>query len=181
MIQQTRIPGCFAVSPRCVEDERGRFVKLFSEASNKSYIPEPFAEEYYNVSGRRVLRGLHFQLPPMDLTKLVTCLVGEVLDVVLDLRRGSPTYGNYEATLLSESNGTMLFIPSGLAHGFYVTGESALLLYKVNKIYSPAHDSGIHWKSQRIPWPDVNPILSARDQTFPSFDEFQSPFTFQTP
>jgi dTDP-4-dehydrorhamnose 3,5-epimerase len=180
-IRETKIPGCLEITTQCFEDERGTFVKLFNETSGKHYIPEPFAEEFYSVSKRRVLRGLHFQMPPLDLTKLVACLVGEVLDVVVDLRRGSPTYGQYETKLLSESSGTMLFLPTGLAHGFYVTSETALLLYKVNKVHSPAHDSGIHWKSRQIPWPDADPILSARDRMFPTFDEFQSPFTYQAP
>jgi dTDP-4-dehydrorhamnose 3,5-epimerase len=180
-IQETGIPGCLEILPYCFEDERGRFVKLFNEVAGGDYIPEPFAEEFYSVSTSRVLRGLHFQVPPMDVTKLVTCLAGEVLDVVVDLRRGSPTYGQYEAKLLSEANRAMLFVPSGLAHGFYVTGESALLLYKVNKVYSPEHDSGIHWQSLPIPWPDADPVLSGRDQKFPTFQEYQSPFIYKAP
>ena len=178
--RETRIPGCLEISPPCFEDERGRFVKLFSETAAQRCLPEPFAEEFYSFSNRRVLRGLHFQVPPMDHAKLVTCLAGEVLDVVVDLRRGSPTYGQYETTLLSDSNRSMLFIPSGLAHGFYVTGATALLLYKVSKVHSPHHDSGIHWKSLRIPWPDADPILSVRDAGFPLFDAFQSPFTYRS-
>ena len=137
-----------------------------------------FAEEYYSLSHHGVLRGLHFQTPPMDHAKLVYCADGEVLDAVVDLRRGSPTYGEYQTFIMSSEAGNILYIPSGFAHGFYVTGPSALMIYKVTAVYVAENDSGIRWNSTGIPWPDENPVLSGRDRTLPPLADFSSPFDF---
>ena len=138
-----------------------------------------FAEEYYSVSSRRVLRGLHFQLPPHDYAKLVYCVTGEVYDVLVDLRMGSPMYGKYQSFILNDSKRNTLYLPKGIAHGFCVLSESAVMVYSVSANYSEQHDAGICWDSFDIPWPEKNPILSERDKKFVLFKEFQSPFKYQ--
>jgi dTDP-4-dehydrorhamnose 3,5-epimerase len=115
----------------------------------------------------------------MDGVKLVTCIQGAVMDVLLDLRIGSPTCRQHEVIHLSDSASSVLCIPPGVAHGFYVPAGGAVLLYKMDKVHSPAHDTGIHWSSAGIDWPDKNPIISDRDAALPPLAAFQSPFTFQ--
>ena len=127
---------------------------------------------------KKVLRGLHFQIPPHAHQKLVYCLIGEVIDVAVDLRINSPTYGQYDCINLSSRKRNGIFIDIGLAHGFYTKSESAILLYNVSTEHSPALDSGIRWDSVGIPWGDDKPIISKRDQEFDCFDKFLSPFIF---
>jgi len=179
-IRQTKIPGCFEIIPKILKDERGRFVKTFHEGAFKANRLEThFAEEYYSFSHKRVLRGLHFQLPPMDHVKLVYCVSGKVLDAVVDLRVGSPTYGNFETFEVSAERANIVYIPKGLAHGFYVQSENAIMMYKVTTVYSPEHDTGILWNSVDIPWPDEKPIISQRDSQLIRFADFKSPFVFK--
>ena len=179
-IRETSIPGCREIVPPVFRDERGSFEKFFHrETFARLGLATDFAEEYHTWSHRGVVRGLHFQLPPHDLTKLVTCLAGEVLDVILDLRVGSPTYGRHAALPLSGERGTVIVIPPGLAHGFCVTTGPALMLYKVTTAYAPDHDTGIRWDSAGIIWPDLQPILSDRDRGFVPLEEFVSPFRFR--
>lgn len=179
-INHTVIPGCAEITPKPLRDERGSFVKTFQQKLFSGLgLRTAFAEEYYSWSRHRVLRGLHFQTPPHDHVKLVYCVSGSVIDVVLDVRTGSPTYGRHVQVELSADKANMLYIPSGLAHGFYVTGDHAIMLYKVTTEYSPEHDSGIRWDSAGIPWPDAHPIISKRDSAFPGLTDFASPFTFQ--
>lgn len=175
----TVIPGCVELRPRILEDARGRFVKVFnSEAFADHGFETAFAEEYYSVSRRGVIRGLHFQLPPMEHVKLVYCVDGRVQDVVIDLRNGSPTQGKHIVVELSAQAGNMLYIPKGLAHGFCALSESATLVYKVTSGYSPAHDTGILWDSAGIRWAERDPILSVRDRSLPRLADFVSPFAF---
>jgi len=179
-IKQTKILGCFEILPKIFRDERGFFVKTFhQDVFKKNGLETNFSEEYYSFSYKRVLRGLHFQLPPMDHAKLVYCILGKVFDAVVDLRIGSPTYGKFETFELSSDKANMIYIPKGLAHGFYVLSENAIMMYKVTTIYSPEHDTGILWNSVGIPWPDEKPIISQRDSQFISFADFKSPFVFK--
>ena len=179
-INSTKIPDCYELQPAIFKDERGSFVKTFHEDVFKSHQLEThFPEEYYSVSVKNVLRGLHFQLPPQEHTKLVYCVQGQVLDVVVDLRLGSPTYGQFETFAVSAEKANLIYIPPGLAHGFYVTSEQAIMMYKVSTVYSPNEDSGILWNSVSIPWGNDNPISSKRDQSFVSLSEFKSPFIYQ--
>ncbi|KAF0196333.1 MAG: dTDP-4-dehydrorhamnose 3 5-epimerase [Bacillota bacterium] len=178
-IESTVIPDCYEMHPVIHTDKRGVFVKTFYEDFfAKNGLKTSFAEEYYSCSWRGVLRGLHFQAPPHDHTKLVFCVLGEVLDAVVDLRVGSPTYGKFETFRLSAQKANMIYVPQGLAHGFYVLSESAILMYKVTTIHSPEHDTGILWSSAGIPWPCLNPIMSARDSMFPPLASFVSPFKY---
>ena len=119
---------------------------------------------------------MHFQLPPMDHVKMVYCVEGKVLDAVVDLRKGSPTYGRFDLFELSAAKANSLYIPKGMAHGFCVRSERAIMVYKVSTVHSPAHDAGLLWNSMEIPWPIAEPILSERDAAFPRLDTFVSPF-----
>ncbi|GGY28925.1 dTDP-4-dehydrorhamnose 3,5-epimerase [Pseudoduganella albidiflava] len=176
-ILPTSIPGCFELRPIVRRDERGSFTKVFHEdVFRDAGLRTDFAEEYYSISQQGVLRGLHFQVPPHDHAKLVYCPQGRVLDAALDLRRGSPTYGRHLALELSGEAGNMLYLPAGLAHGFYTLSEQALMVYKVTSTYAPAHDGGVLWNSAGIDWPDSAPLLSPRDRTFPTLADFDSPF-----
>jgi dTDP-4-dehydrorhamnose 3,5-epimerase len=180
IIKETLIPGCYELQPNAFKDERGFFIKTFHrDVFEYNGLETNFVEEYYSFSHKGVLRGLHFQLPPMDHVKLVYCVYGRVLDVIVDLRVGSPTYGDFEIFELSDEQANMVYIPKGLAHGFYVLSESAIMMYKVSTVYSPEHDTGILWNSIGIPWPDEKPIISKRDSEFLAFKDFKSHFSYQ--
>jgi len=177
---ESAIPGCFEIVPRVLEDKRGLFVKTFHRSVFEDKgLDTAWVEEYYSLSKRGVLRGLHFQLPPYDHAKLVYCVAGEVLDAVVDLRVGSPTYGQYALFDVNAEKADMIYIPCGLAHGFYTRSETAIMIYKVTTVYSPDHDTGILWNSAGIPWPDRTPIISDRDTEFLRLSDFQSPFVWQ--
>ncbi len=179
-LRPSGIPDCFQVQPRIFADVRGRFVKVFhKEAFIELGLATDFVEEYYSSSNFGVVRGLHFQAPPVDHVKLIYCVQGEVFDVVLDLRVGSPTYGKISTFTLGADLGNYLYVPKGLAHGFCVTSEKATLVYKVSSVYSPQHDTGILWNSANIDWPTNTPLLSDRDLSLPRLAEFVSPFSYQ--
>lgn len=180
-IQDTGIPGCHLLQGRVLGDQRGTFFKVFHEPEFAALgLRTDWQEEYFSVSTRGVLRGMHFQVPPADHTKMVFCLTGAVLDVVLDLRLGSPVYGKPFAFELDARNGNGLYIPEGCAHGFVAVTETAGMYYKVTSIHSPEHDAGIHYQSIGFDWPVENPAISARDEHHPSLDEFKTPFVFGT-
>ena len=174
---KTDILGCYELQALVRKDQRGSFVKTFHEdVFRENELVTSFAEEYYSVSRQGVLRGLHFQSPPKQHKKLVYCTYGEVIDVVVDLRKESPTYKKYQLFELSSEKGNSIYIPEGLAHGFYVVSEMAIMMYKVTTVYAAENDCGIRWNSLGIPWPDQNPILSERDKNFIGMGEFESPF-----
>ena len=178
-IKKTKMPGCYEIFPIIFKDQRGLFVKIFNEkffAENNLCFE--YAEDFYTFSVKGVLRGLHFQIPPSDYIKLVSCVSGEIIDVLVDLRIGSPTYGQFELFNLNSEKGNILYIPSGLAHGFYVVSDNAIVTYKVSNLYIPKDDEGILWNSLKIPWPNKKPIISERDKNFLPFSDFKSPFKF---
>jgi dTDP-4-dehydrorhamnose 3,5-epimerase len=176
-IKESCISGCLEITSHIHYDERGFFVKTFNyDIFSMSGLISEWKEDYYSVSKKGVLRGLHFQMPPYDHEKMVYCTEGSVLDAVVDLRSGSPTYGWHVLFEVSEEKANMIYIPRGLAHGFYVLSERATMVYKVSSVYAPEYDSGIHWKSAGIPWPDDKPIISKRDNGFEQFRYFNSPF-----
>lgn len=179
-IKPSKIRDCLELQPKVIQDARGKFVKIFhDQAFAAQGLETSFAEEYYSVSQKNVIRGLHFQMPPMDHVKMVYCVEGEVLDVVVDLRVGSPTYGHYALFELSAAKANSIYIPKGMAHGFCVLSEQATMVYKVGSVYSPAHDAGVRWDSAGIPWPTTEPVLSARDESFSPLDKFISPFSYE--
>ena len=176
---ETTIPGCYELQARQLSDDRGTFVKTYHREWFQSLgLRTDWVEQYYSVSKPGVVRGLHFQLPPHDHAKLVYCISGRVLDVALDLRKGSPTYGEHIRRELSAEKSNMLYLPAGLAHGFSTYGEPATLVYNVTSVYHPASDTGIRWDSAGIKWPHKKPKVSDRDQGFAGFSDFCSPFVF---
>jgi dTDP-4-dehydrorhamnose 3,5-epimerase len=174
---ETIVPGCFELLPRKMTDSRGWFVKTFHRNDFEEHGLEiDWREEYYTVSHKGVLRGLHFQLPPHDHTKLVYCALGEVLDAVVDLRVGSPMHGRYTLVRLSAEIANIIYIPKGCAHGFYTVSDTATMIYKVSTVYAPEKDCGVLWNSIDIPWPSKKPLISDRDAGFKPFSAFISPF-----
>lgn len=179
-ITATMINGCFLIQLNMMKDDRGRFVKVFHEDIFREHkLVTHFTEQFYTVSRKRVLRGLHFQLPPHDHAKIIYCVQGSIFDAALDIRVGSPTFGKALTVELSAENGRALYFPKGIAHGFYALSDEALMVYNVSSTYSPAHDTGILWNSAAINWPDPDPIVSERDCGFLTFADFQSPFVYE--
>ncbi len=171
------LPGARLLQPRLFRDDRGDFVKTYHEGAFAELGLALFIrEEYYSVSRRDVIRGMHFQAPPADHAKLIYCLSGRVRDVILDLRRHAPTYGQAAACELSADNRCVLVLPPGLAHGFLALTDDSVLVYKTSPAHSPAHDAGIRWDSFGFNWEVSVPIVSARDAAFPSLADFRSPF-----
>lgn len=181
-----QMPGVFLVRAPVHADARGTFVKTFvaSEFARAGtdaagHSGSPFVEQYVSTSHRGVLRGMHFQLPPADLGKLVTCLAGKILDVFTDLRKGSPTFQKTFSLELAAETGISVYLPRGVAHGFLTLSDEAVVLYNTTAEYAPSKDAGIRWDSLGFSWPVREPILSARDLGFPALSDFQSPFEWR--
>jgi dTDP-4-dehydrorhamnose 3,5-epimerase len=176
-LQETGLPGCYELRAFRQEDARGSFVKPFHEPAFRELgLAADWRETFVTTSAAGVLRGMHFQLPPHDHVKLVSCLRGRVLDVVLDLRADSPTYGRCASAVLDARGGDALYVPAGLAHGFLALEDGAELLYQVTRPYAPDHDTGLLWSSIPFDWPEPAPLVSERDRALPSFESFTSPF-----
>ena len=173
----TELSGLKLIRPKIFQDARGSFVKTFHREFFRDHgLDFEPREEFFSTSAKDVLRGMHFQLPPTAHAKLVYCITGCVLDVVLDLRKNSATFGRCYARELNDRNREILFIPIGFAHGFLALSDGATMVYQTSTIHSPAHDTGIVWNSFGFDWPVANPIVSERDQKLPALREFQSPF-----
>jgi dTDP-4-dehydrorhamnose 3,5-epimerase len=173
------LPGCLELRPPVHSDDRGRLVKPFNrEWFARLGLATDFAEDYYSISRRGVLRGLHLQLPPMEHDKLVYCSRGRIWDVLLDLRRGSPTFAHHIALELSAEVANMCYVAAGVAHGFCVLSDEACVHYLVSSTHSPEHDAGVRWDSAGIDWPVADAIVSLRDGALPPLAEFASPFHF---
>ena len=171
------IDGVTLVTPPRFEDNRGSFVKTFHEGLwLEAGVGFSSTEEFFSVSHKDVIRGMHFQKPPFDHAKVVTCLRGAVLDVFLDLRRNSPTYGKSSAVELSEDNRRILHIPSGFAHGFLSLRDESLMHYRVSTVHAPSADAGVLWNSFGFDWGVTNPIVSARDSAFAALAESETAF-----
>ncbi len=172
-VEATALPGVLVVSPKIVGDARGFFVETWAEERYASVgIPGPFVQDNLSRSARHTLRGLHLQ-EPHGQGKLVSVVEGSVLDVAVDVRVGSPTFGRHVAVPLSGSDHRQLWIPPGFAHGFCVTSEHAIFAYKCTDRYHPEHEVGVAWDDPdlAIAWPTREPLLSARDRTHPRLSE----------
>lgn len=177
IISATSITGLHILTPKILEDERGSFFKTFHNREFEKFnLPLDWKEEYFSVSNKNVVRGMHFQVPPYDHEKMVCCLRGAVLDVVVDLRKESETYGNVFSLELNEVNKKTLIIPKGCAHGFLSLLDDSLMFYKVSSVYEPEADCGIKWDSIDFKWPVESAVVSLRDQKQPIFSDFNSPF-----
>ena len=166
---ETEIPDVLIIEPQVYEDERGFFYESYSRRRYVSHgIEDAFVQDNHSKSKRGVIRGLHYQVSPGQ-AKLVRVVVGEVFDVAVDIRHGSPTYGEWIGLTLSAENRRQLYIPVGFAHGFCVTSEEADFLYKVSSYYAPEKERGIAWDDPdlAIDWPVEDPILSERDRQHP--------------
>jgi dTDP-4-dehydrorhamnose 3,5-epimerase len=173
----TILEGCYQVRSFYAQDDRGTFVKTFhSEQFSDLGLPTEWHEEYYSRSRKGVIRGMHFQTPPHDHVKLVYCIQGQVVDVVVDLRKGADTFGKYIAIELDAECSQGMIIPKGMAHGFLALTDNVLMAYKVTSVYAPENDSGIRWDSFGLEWGIDRPIVSSRDSAHPIFAEFESPF-----
>jgi dTDP-4-dehydrorhamnose 3,5-epimerase len=173
----TGLGGCLELRLNPFRDARGLFLKTYHEAAFRELgLCTDWKEEFVTTSARGVLRGMHFQIPPHHHHKLVFCLAGRVLDVVLDLRAGSPTFGQSTGVELSPELANGMYVPAGFAHGFLALEEGSTMLYKVSSLHAPDHDRGLRWNSFGFPWPVPSPLLSARDAGFGSFADFFTPF-----
>ena len=176
-INKTFIEDLLIIEPQLFKDERGFFYESYNK--NNLDIDIDFVQDNESKSYKGVIRGLHFQAPPFEQSKLVRCVSGNILDVAVDLRKNSKTYGEFFSVELSSENNKQLFVPKGFAHGFQVLSETAIVNYKVDNFYNPKSDSGIirNDKDLLIDWNlDLKPILSVKDLKLISFKELKSPF-----
>ena len=178
---KTDIEGVFIIEPKIFNDERGYFFESYNDLEFISKIGfVDFVQDNESKSSYGVMRGLHFQKPPYTQAKLVRCVRGSVLDVAVDLREGSPTYGKHVAVELTEDNHRQLFIPKGFAHGFSVLSDEAVFQYKCDEFYHPEADGGINIldESLGIDWkiPTDKAILSEKDTKHPLLKDFKTPF-----
>ena len=176
-INKTFIEDLLIIEPQLFKDDRGFFYESYNK--NNLDINIVFVQDNESKSYKGVIRGLHFQAPPFEQTKLVRCVSGNILDVAVDLRTNSKTYGMSFSIELSSDNKKQLLIPKGFAHGFQILSETAIVNYKVDNYYNPKSDSGLIWndKDLSIDWNlDLKPILSVKDLKLISFKELKSPF-----
>ena len=174
MFQRLAIPDLILVTPKRHGDARGYFSETYRETDYAAAgITGPFVQDnqaFSQVAG--ILRGLHFQIPPAPQAKLISCTQGKIFDVAVDLRPGSPTYGQYASAELSAENGHQLFVPEGFGHGYLTLTENCMVQYKVTAYYSPDDERGLAWDDPviGIEWPiaDITPILSEKDMTLPN-------------
>lgn len=179
-IINTSIHGLEILEPKIFEDNRGKFIKTFTKDFFKEKgLDIDIKETYYSISHKDVIRGMHFQTPPCEHIKLVYVPFGRILDVVVDLRKNSLTYGKYFSIELSSQNGNILLIPKGLAHGFKSLEDNTNVTYMQTTCYSPNNDTGIRYDSFGFDWQCDNPKISDRDLSFKSLKQFVTPFLFR--
>ena len=176
------IPDVILVEVQSFKDDRGFFRETYKQSEFlKNGATGSFVQDNHSYSKRGVLRGLHYQKPPNAQAKLVSIVRGEIFDVAVDIRRGSPTYGKWVAQILSRENHPMLYIPEGFAHGYLVLSEEADVVYKVTSEYSPENERGIIWNDPQlaIQWPIERPILSPRDARYPTLADADNNFVYK--
>ena len=176
---QTLIPGAYLIHPKFFKDKRGVFIKTFHiDTFKEQNIECDFKESFYSYSKKNVIRGMHFQNPPHDHAKLVYVSQGAVLDVLVDLRKGSPAYGKFFSAELSSENHQLIYIPQGCAHGYLSTKDNSCVIYMHTTVHVPGADTGIHFESFGFNWGVENPILSDRDKSFKHLSDYESPFIY---
>jgi dTDP-4-dehydrorhamnose 3,5-epimerase len=174
---ETLIPDLWVIQQNTFFDARGSFIKTFQKTLfSEMNFSEEFVESYFTESRAGVVRGMHFQSPPSGHAKLATVVSGRILDVVLDLRQGSPSYGKIFSVELSRANSKSIMIPAGCAHGFCALVDNSIVYYSVTSEYSRNDDHGVHPLSLDFEWPMENPVLSDRDAAFPKWSDFKTPF-----
>jgi len=180
-IVKTSIEGLIIIQPKVFEDERGYFMESYKDSFIKENFPDiHFIQDNESKSSYGVLRGLHFQKPPFEQTKLVRVIQGEVLDIAVDLRSDSKTFGKHETIILSGNNKKQFLIPKGFAHGFIVLSDNAIFSYKVDNVYDPNSDSGVYFadKNLNIDWKVKNQEIkvSTKDKNLQHFKDLKTPF-----
>lgn len=180
IIQERKIKGVFEITLEPIKDERGFFMRAYDREIFKKYdIDREWVQENHSRSEKKgIIRGLHFQFPPYAEAKLVRCVRGAIFDVFVDLRKDSPTFGQWDSIELSEDNKKMIFIPRGFAHGFCTLTEVSEVIYKVDNLYKRDAECGIIWNDKKlnIPWPTTEPILSEKDYKLPTLYDFIKKF-----
>lgn len=178
-VDRFEIEGLLLIKPTVFSDERGVFYETYSRDKYAAQnLPTNFLQDNESISKKNVLRGLHFQTPPYDQGKLVRVIKGAALDVAVDIRKDSPTYGKYIMVELNENNKYQFWIPSGFAHGFLSLDDETIFSYKCTNLYNKESESGLKWndKDINIQWNIENPIVSEKDMQLASFNSFDSPF-----
>lgn len=178
------LPEVMLIEPKVFADDRGFFVETYKHSEfAQNGIADYFVQGNHSHSPRHTLRGLHYQKAPRAQGKLVRAALGEILDVVVDIRRGSPRYGRWLALRMSAENKKMLYVPPGFAHGACVLSAEASLLYMVTEEYAPECEAGVIWNDPalRIDWPVEQPLLSARDRAWPCLSEADNNFVYEEP
>ena len=175
------IPGIVVIKPTVLSDKRGYFLESFNKNEFEKAIGKvSFVQDNESRSSKGVLRGLHYQKPPFAQAKLVRCIEGEILDIAVDIRKDSPTYGLYHSAVLTGENKKQLFVPRGFAHGFVVLSDSAVFAYKVDNTYAPDYEAGIKWNDKElgVEWglKESEIFISNKDEQLPLFSKFISPF-----
>lgn len=173
--------GPMLFKTKMFHDQRGYFLEVFNAADLKTLgLQQEFVQDNVSYSKKDVLRGLHFQTNPDAQGKYVTCLKGEILDVVVDVRKGSPEYGKYKKFTLKSDDAHILYVPAGFAHGFLVKSEEALVMYKTTSFYAPQSDSGVIWNDPtlNIDWGIDNPILADKDKALPKLEDAKNNFEY---
>lgn len=183
-VEKTTIPGLYILEPKIFVDSRGYFYESYNKKTLiENNIECDFIQDNQSKSSYGVIRGLHYQLNPHAQTKLIRVLDGIIIDVVVDLRKGSPTYGKWYGIELSSDNRKQLLIPKGFAHGFSVLSDNAIIQYKCDAYYNPSSERGIRFddESLKINWqiPKGDELVSERDANMPSFEEAENNFTFK--
>jgi dTDP-4-dehydrorhamnose 3,5-epimerase len=180
--QRLDVPDVMLIEPRTFKDQRGFFMETYKRSEFAANgVTGEFVQSNYSHSIRGTLRGLHYQKPPQAQGKLVMALTGEIFDVAVDIRRGSPSYGQWVGVALSGRNLRMLYVPAGFAHGFCVLSEEAGVIYQVTTEYAPQLDAGILWNDPAIgvQWPISDPLLSPKDAQLPLLREAGGDFTYE--
>ena len=183
-ITETKIPGLLVIGPKIFEDARGYFFESFNQQKweEAGFVAPAFVQDNQSKSAKGVLRGLHYQLKPHAQSKLVRALEGRIFDVAVDIRRGSPTYGQWHGEELSAENKKQLFVPRGFAHGFSVLSETAVVFYKCDGYYNKESERGIAYDDPAlgIDWEmgNTEPLLSEKDKTHPGLRNAETNFTY---
>jgi dTDP-4-dehydrorhamnose 3,5-epimerase/CDP-3, 6-dideoxy-D-glycero-D-glycero-4-hexulose-5-epimerase len=174
---ETGFEGFYLIEGNIFNDSRGLFLKTFNQSIFSDLgLETDYKERYYSKSHKNVIRGMHFQTPPFDHVKLVNVLQGAILDVVVDIRKKSPTYKHYFSTELNDKDGRFLYIPKGFAHGFKALTDDTIVEYNQTSEYNKEYDCGILWNSFGFDWQTLNPIISERDSNFQVLNNYSPPF-----
>ncbi len=180
---ETDLDGVFILEPTVFGDHRGFFMESYTKHKFDSIGLEfDMVQDNHSLSSETgTIRGLHYQTRPMELTKIVRCVRGEIFDVVVDIRRGSPTYGKWVSAILSAENKRQIVVPKGFAHGICTMTPNTEIIYKVDQYYSPEHDKGIIWNDPTIgiEWPVSDPVLSEKDKNQPTLEKAENNFEFE--